>query len=120
MNAYSGDYDIVVLKLNTAGAYQWHTFYGSAGGNDEGTGIAVDTVGNVYVTGDSYYATWNGPGATAPLNAYSGSSDIFVLKHAVPITATNVSVPTMSEWGMIAFMLLAGLGSIYYMRRRRA
>ena len=27
------------------------------------------------------------------------------------------SVPTMNEWGMIAFMVLAGLGSVYYMRR---
>jgi hypothetical protein len=27
--------------------------------------------------------------------------------------------PTMSEWGMIIFMVLAGIGSIYYLRRRR-
>ena len=58
MNAYSGGDDIVVLKLSTAGAYQWHTFYGSAGGTDLGIGIAVDTSGNVYVTGYSN-ATWN-------------------------------------------------------------
>ena len=29
------------------------------------------------------------------------------------------SVPTLSEWGMIIFMVLMGLGSIYYLRRRR-
>ncbi|HXX80638.1 MAG TPA: DNRLRE domain-containing protein [Thermodesulfovibrionales bacterium] len=29
------------------------------------------------------------------------------------------SVPTMTEWGMIIFMILAGLGSVYYLRRRR-
>jgi hypothetical protein len=28
-------------------------------------------------------------------------------------------VPTMTEWGMIIFMFLAGLGSVYYLRRRR-
>ena len=80
LNAYSGDYDIVVLKLNTSGAYQWHTFYGYAA-SDEGYGIAVDAGGNVYVTGWSF-ATWNGPAAQAPLNAYSGSgnADIVVLK----------------------------------------
>jgi hypothetical protein len=29
----------------------------------------------------------------------------------------QVSIPTMTQWGMIIFMVLAGLGSIYYMRR---
>ncbi len=72
LNAHSGDYDIVVLKLNAGGAYQWHTFYGSG----QGEGIAVDTSGNVYVTGESY-GTWG-----SPLNAHSGGTapDIFVLK----------------------------------------
>jgi hypothetical protein len=31
-----------------------------------------------------------------------------------------VAVPTMSEWGMIMFMLLAGLGGVYYLRRQRS
>ena len=30
IHAYSGGGDIFVLKLNSSGAYQWHTFYGSA------------------------------------------------------------------------------------------
>lgn len=29
------------------------------------------------------------------------------------------AIPTMNEWGMIIFMVLAGLGSIYYLRRQR-
>jgi len=28
-------------------------------------------------------------------------------------------VPTMTEWGMIIFIILAGIGSIYYLRRQR-
>jgi len=31
---------------------------------------------------------------------------------------TQVVIPTMTEWGMIIFMILAGLGSVYYLRRR--
>lgn len=27
------------------------------------------------------------------------------------------SVPTLNEWGMIIFMVLAGLGSVFYIRR---
>jgi len=30
-----------------------------------------------------------------------------------------VGVPTMNEWGMMIFMALAGLGSVYYLRRQR-
>ena len=29
------------------------------------------------------------------------------------------SVPTLSEWGMILFIVLAGLGSLYYLRRNK-
>ncbi len=41
----------------------------------------------------------------------------------LPCTVTVVPgatiVPTMTEWGMIIFVVLAGLGSIYYMRRQK-
>lgn len=29
------------------------------------------------------------------------------------------TIPTMTEWGMIIFMLLAGAGAVYYLRRQR-
>ena len=32
----------------------------------------------------------------------------------------NIPVPTMSEWGMIVFLVIAGLGSVCYLRRKRA
>ncbi|MHC4182842.1 MAG: IPTL-CTERM sorting domain-containing protein [Planctomycetota bacterium] len=31
----------------------------------------------------------------------------------------GASLPTLSQWGMIIFMVLAGIGSLYYLRRRR-
>jgi sRNA-binding regulator protein Hfq len=74
LHAHSGGYyDIFVLKLNSSGAYQWNTFYGSSA-YDYAYGISVDSSGNVYITGDSD-ATWG-----SPLHAYSGGYDIFVLK----------------------------------------
>ena len=78
LNPYSGNNDIVVLKLNSSGAYQWHTFYGSSD-TDDGRAITSDENGNVYITGTSG-ASWNGPGAVPPLNAHTGSSEIVVLK----------------------------------------
>jgi len=75
--------NIVVLKLDQNGAYQWHTFHGTAfpeGGNK----LAVDASGNLCVTGRSNWA-WDGPGGTPPLHAFTGldsgpDNDIVVLK----------------------------------------
>jgi hypothetical protein len=85
LHAYSGANDVVVIKLNSLGAYQWHTFYGasrttSEDGDDEAAGIAVDADGNVYVTGYSD-RTWQGPGNTQPLHAHGGNAEyMFILK----------------------------------------
>ncbi len=38
---------------------------------------------------------------------------------AVNSVVIATPVPTLSEWGMIIFMVLMGLGAIYYLRRRR-
>jgi hypothetical protein len=73
LNAHAGGDDAFVAKLNSEGTLQWHTFMGSAS-FDDGSGITVDSSGNVYVTGYSY-ATWG-----TPLNAYAGSCDAFVAK----------------------------------------
>ena len=35
-------------------------------------------------------------------------------------TAPTTAVPTLNEWGVIIFMLLVGLMSIYYLRRQKA
>lgn len=38
----------------------------------------------------------------------------------VTCTFTNArTIPTMTEWGMIIFMVFAGIGSVYYVRRQR-
>jgi hypothetical protein len=36
-----------------------------------------------------------------------------------PCQQQPTDIPTMNEWGMIIFMLLAGVGSVYYLRRHR-
>ncbi len=77
LHAYTNSYDIAVVKLNSAGAYQWHTFYGGTG-DDGADGIALDSRANIYVTGYSF-ATWNGPTGQAPLNAFSGGIDDIVI-----------------------------------------
>ncbi len=82
LNPYSGNGAIFVLQLNSSGAYQWNTFYGSGSG-DYGYGIAADSGGNVNVTGFSN-ATWSGPSGQSPLNPFDssglGGPNVFILK----------------------------------------
>lgn len=63
-----------VAKVDAAGAYQWHSFYGPAIGRYDGSGagIAVDSSDKIYIAGISYGA-WNGPGALPPVAAFSAA-----------------------------------------------
>jgi len=73
VRAYTSNYDAFVAKLDSSGALQWNTFLGGTG-PDFGYGIAVDSSGNIYVTGYSS-ATWG-----TPVRAFSGSDDAFVAR----------------------------------------
>ena len=43
-----------------------------------------------------------------------GGADWYII-----VLGTPTNIPTMTEWGMIIFMVLAGIGSVYYLRRQR-
>jgi len=78
LQPYLEDYDLVVLKLDADGNYQWHTFYGSLS-VDGGTSTIVDTVGDIYIAGLAS-GTWNGPEGETPLHEFTGNHDLVVLK----------------------------------------
>jgi hypothetical protein len=69
--------DLVVMKLDSAGTYQWHTFYGSSD-QDGGVKIALDDNGGIYIYGFSY-VSWLDDGEEAS-SFTAGGSSIFVLK----------------------------------------
>src|SRR6266446_5413886 len=73
VRAYSGGYDSFAAKLDSSGHLIWNTFLGSSG-FDEGYGVAVNSSGNVYVTGTSS-ASWG-----SPVRVYSGGVDSFAAK----------------------------------------
>jgi hypothetical protein len=56
--------DVFVTKISPTGASVWTTLVGTDNTDDRGRGIAVDSAGNVYVTGDTYYP---GSGAGFPI-----------------------------------------------------
>jgi hypothetical protein len=67
------------------------------------------------------------PDPGEPASGYTGNPVTVIT--GVPVTGINISlqgqpqrvesVPTMTEWGMIMFITLAGLGSVYHLRRQR-
>lgn len=71
----SGGSDIFVLKLDSSGAFQWVYTAGGAG-NDNGKGIAVDTDGNILLTGIFSQTVDFGGGTVSS----EGEFDFFVLK----------------------------------------
>ena len=74
-----GGYDVFVTKLNSDGtALLFSTYYGSSL-DESGTGIALDTFGDAYVTGRTSSSGFPVPGSPFQ-GSLSGSSDAFVLE----------------------------------------
>ena len=103
--------------------------YSNAGGwvrdiNDGGEFYALSPTGIFYVSTTNQ----NGTVVTNSAAYTYGSSLTFTNNPALwppssyPATATVITpaskvVPTINEWGMILFMLIAGIGSVYYIRK---
>ena len=71
-----GDDDAFVTKLDATGAVVYSTYLGGSS-DDQGYGIAVDSSGNAYVTGDTYSSDFPTT-ASAYQPALNGISDAFV------------------------------------------
>jgi hypothetical protein len=94
--SYNGkDSDAFVVKLNAAGTAL--SFCGYIGGNSTewGWDIAVDGVGNAYVTGWTYSNQATFPVAVGPDLSHNGSIDAFVAKIGEP-TPLNLSATAVS------------------------
>ena len=94
--ANGGGFDAFVAKLNFAGSALVYSTYLGGTGDERGSGVAVDSAGNAYVTG--YTSSTNFPTAsplqpangdgTCP-NGLTGGCDAFVAKiSAPPLTPT--------------------------------
>lgn len=75
--------DAFVTKLNAAGTAIVYSTYLGGSGNDKGFGIAVDRVGNVYVTGATNSSGFPGTAGSSIQSTFGGSfgfGDAFVTK----------------------------------------
>jgi len=71
-NTSEGNYDIFLVKYNSSGTKQWTKQLGTSSA-DYGQGVAVDSAGNIYITG---YTSGGLDG-----NTNEGIHDIFLVKY---------------------------------------
>ena len=78
-NALQGSSDAFVTKLNATGSALVYSTYLGSSAEDDGVGIAVDSSGNAYVTGDTFGSDF--PTKNPMQAAYGGGmTDLFVTK----------------------------------------
>jgi outer membrane protein assembly factor BamB len=92
----------------------------------EPEGIVFGPDGNLYVSSGDTAEVYRYNGTTGALIGVfakqglgAASTDPVGLTFFPSDYVKNTIVPTMSEWGMILFMTLAGIGSIFHLRRQR-
>ena len=98
-DSYNASTDYATIKYNNAGVEQWVARYnGPANGLDFAYGIALDNIGNVYVTGESYdsetyfdYATikYNSLGIQQWVRRYKGEENMWDLARAIVLDSSR-------------------------------
>ena len=91
-------------------------------------GVAVETNGQILVIDANAGTGMLGAlfrvdpvsGARTVLSDFGAGANQGVYPYGVAVFQQQAtSVPSMTEWGMIIFMALAGVGAIYYLRRQK-
>ena len=82
-NSYGrGNEDICIVKFNSSGMLQWHTW--GENGDDSGFGIAVDSLDNIYFTGKT--------------NSFgSGGDDIVLVKYGLDTENPEIIINNPSQ-----------------------
>ncbi|MCG7853629.1 MAG: IPTL-CTERM sorting domain-containing protein, partial [Methanosarcinaceae archaeon] len=58
-------------------------------------------------------------GGTLTITGISSAPEDGLSGIQLQTSSASTSIPTMTQWGMIVFVVLAGLGAVYYMRRQK-
>ncbi|MFZ1320590.1 MAG: SBBP repeat-containing protein, partial [Ignavibacteria bacterium] len=104
------NYDYSTIKYNSSGVQQWVARYNGPGNNEDWAySLAVDTLGNVYVTGTSIgsgtdwdYATlkYNSSGVQQWVARYNGPGNISDVANSISIDGSGNVYVTGGSWGV--------------------
>ena len=97
---FTGGNDCFVAKYSSAGAVLWATrIAGTTTSSDIGYGIATDSSGNVFVTGQygAALTLFDPNGASNAALAFSGGTDIFIAKYNSDGYIANAPTPASSN-----------------------
>jgi len=75
----NGGWDVFLSKFDSSGDFQWARTWGGPS-NDEGGGIALDTIGSIYVTGNYHNSVDFDPGSGLDNHTSNGDYDVFLSK----------------------------------------
>jgi outer membrane protein OmpA-like peptidoglycan-associated protein len=94
----AGSADVFVSKLDSTGAFVWAKGFGGTS-SDIGQSVAIDTSGNVYISGEFQGTADFDPGTGTSNLTSSGSKDVFVSKltsagEAISMTTTTTTTTT--------------------------
>lgn len=105
--SYGTLYDFATVKYNSNGVQQWAARYNGPGNNaDFPNSLAVDTNGNVYVTGSTIngnttmYATvkYNSSGVQQWASIYNGTANTTSIAYAIALDAQGFVYVTGRSW----------------------
>ena len=108
VQSFGGTVDAFIAKLNPAGTSLVYSTYLGGGGYDAGTGIAVDTSGNAYVSGFTYSGDF--PVASGVQNTFGNPGVNFATKNGfiAKLNAAGNAFNYVTYLGGISAGLLGG------------
>ena len=125
-----GTQDVFVAKLNSSGTVQWASSYGGAGASATAEGIAIDGLGNVYLSGNFAAADLSVPsltkngirpaflikvqtsdGSTTGATSFYGASNTSITQMKIRASGTHIYVGGSFTGTNLANPVLAKIGS---------